>query len=158
MDYKKFKVHLKDMADRGFSIQESIAFRKPFLPLDMYGCSELIQTPLNTAMISRLHRSFGTNITLMELTQHNWNELFKDAKLGPITSENMYTFFYEMSEQIPFEFNDRDYYSSYELARIMNVPDDEMILQLQAGRYKGAFIDQSGQWRKKKPNSSGKFS
>lgn len=33
MEYKAFKSRLKMMADRGFSIQESVAFRAPFMGL-----------------------------------------------------------------------------------------------------------------------------
>ncbi|WP_161556830.1 hypothetical protein [Paenibacillus amylolyticus] len=41
--------------------------------------------------------------------------------------------------------NVREYYFSKKLAQIMNMLEEQMIRQLQFGRYKEAFIDRIGQ-------------
>ncbi|SEL29809.1 hypothetical protein [Paenibacillus sp. OK003] len=150
MEYKAFKSHLKMMADRGFSIQESVAFRAPFMSLDLYGCSEQLLTPLTKSIMVCLQRSFGVNILLSDLTKYNWTDLVRNCKLGHTACEHLFMFFYEMSVGITLEFKVDDYYTSRDLSRIMHMPKDETIRQLQLGRFKGAFIDLTGQWRKEK--------
>lgn len=85
------------MADRRFSILESVAFRAPFMSLDLYGCCELLRTPLTKSMKGRLQRSLGVNILLSDLTEYNWKDLVRNCKFGETACEHMHMFFSEMS-------------------------------------------------------------
>lgn len=79
-------------------------------------------------------------------------QLYKDMEnLGRQSFENLLRELYDTAVPLLIEYDPNEYYTSAQLADIMSVDETKLIEQLEMGRFKGAFINEEGQWLKPKP-------
>lgn len=79
-------------------------------------------------------------------------QLYKDMEnLGRQSFENLLRELYDTAVPLLIEYDPNEYYTSAQLADILSVDETKLIEQLEMGRFKGAFINEEGQWLKPKP-------
>lgn len=79
-------------------------------------------------------------------------QLYKDMEnLGRQSFENLLRELYDTAVPLLIEYDPNEYYTSAQLADILSVDETKLIEKLEMGRFKGAFINEEGQWLKPKP-------
>lgn len=151
MSYEQFRAHLKKASrQRDVPIIKIIAFQEKYMKLEEVQFFDVEQNYMsvqacNTLWMNLENKSFR-NLVSQKL------QLYKDMEnLGRQSFENLLRELYDTAVPLLIEYDPNEYYTSAQLADIMSVDETKLIEQLEMGRFKGAFINEEGQWLKPKP-------
>jgi len=151
MSYEQFRAHLKKASrQRDVPIIKIIAFQEKYMKLEEVQFFDVEQNYMsvqacNTLWMNLENKSFR-NLVSQKL------QLYKDMEnLGRQSFENLLRELYDTAVPLLLEYDPNEYYTSAQLADILSVDETKLIEQLEMGRFKGAFINEEGQWLKPKP-------
>lgn len=151
MSYEQFRAHLKKASrQRDVPIIKIIAFQEKYMKLEEVQFFDVEQNYMsvqacNTLWMNLENKSFR-NLVSQKL------QLYKDMEnLGRQSFENLLRELYDTAVPLLLEYDPNEYYTSTQLADILGVDEKKLIEQLEMGRFKGAFINEEGQWLKPKP-------
>lgn len=151
MSYEQFRAHLKKASrQRDVPIIKIIAFQEKYMKLEEVQFFDVEQNYMsvqacNTLWMNLENKSFR-NLVSQKL------QLYKDMEnLGRQSFENLLRELYDTAVPLLLEYDPNEYYTSAQLADILGVDETKLIEQLEMGRFKGAFINEEGQWLKPKP-------
>ncbi|CAH1215371.1 MULTISPECIES: hypothetical protein [Paenibacillus] len=151
MSYEQFRAHLKKASrQRDVPIIKIIAFQEKYMKLEEVQFFDVEQNYMsvqacNTLWMNLENKSFR-NLVSQKL------QLYKDMEnLGRQSFENLLRELYDTAVPLLIEYDPNEYYTSAQLADILSVDETKLIEQLEMGRFKGAFINEEGQWLKPKP-------
>ncbi|WP_339277215.1 hypothetical protein MKY59_09305 [Paenibacillus sp. FSL W8-0426] len=151
MSYEQFRAHLKKASrQRDVPIIKIIAFQEKYMKLEEVQFFDVEQNYMsvqacNTLWMNLENKSFR-NLVSQKL------QLYKDMEnLGRQSFENLLRELYDTAVPLLIEYDPNEYYTSAQLADILSVDETKLIEKLEMGRFKGAFINEEGQWLKPKP-------
>ncbi|MFC9707667.1 hypothetical protein ACFTRD_05860 [Paenibacillus sp. NPDC056933] len=91
------------------------------------------------------------NKSFRNLVSHDLKYFQTMDNLGRHSLENLIRELYDTAVPIFLDYDPDDYYNLQQLSEILVMDENKLIEQLEMGRFKGAFINEEGNWIKPKP-------
>lgn len=150
MDREQFKIRLKEESRKGLPLVKIFAFKTKFIKMEQMNFLNRFNNLMTPSLGNVLGREFQDK-PFQEFVQYKLSYFSGLRGMGKIRFEEFKDVLYDMAVPIPLDYKKGEYYTVHQLASIMNAKEEDVIRQLESGRYKDAFINEQGEWLKPKP-------
>ncbi|MHA7580337.1 hypothetical protein ACX12E_08050 [Paenibacillus vandeheii] len=157
MDYEAFKTHLKKVSrKRNEPLIKIVAFQEKYMKIDEIQYYDVEQNYMSVQACNTLWMNLKDK-SFHNLVSHNLKFFQTMDNLGRHSLENLIKELYDMAVPILLDYDPGDYYSLQQLSEILVLDETKLIEKLEMGRFKGAFINEEGNWIKPKPDRAELF-
>ncbi|WP_062322242.1 hypothetical protein [Paenibacillus pabuli] len=157
MDYEGFRAHLKKASrKRNEPLIKIVAFQERYMKIEEIQYYDVEQNYMSIQACNTLWMNLE-NKSFRNLVSHNLKYFQTMDNLGRHSLENLIRELYDTAVPILLDYDPDDYYNLQQLSEILVMDENKLIEQLEMGRFKGAFIDEEGNWLKPKPDKAELF-
>ncbi|PNQ78888.1 hypothetical protein [Paenibacillus sp. F4] len=150
MDREQFRVHLKEGNRKGLPLIKMIAFKAKYVKMDQMDFETHFDNLLSVRLSNVLASEFQGK-SFQEFANHKLSYYSGLRNMGKLTFYEFLDVLYDMAVPIQLDYKSNEYYTVTQLANILVAKEEDIIRQLESGRYKDAFINEQGEWLKPKP-------
>lgn len=155
MSYEQFRAHIKKASrQRNVPIIKIVAFQEKYMKIEEVQFFDVEKNYMSVQACNTVWMNLG-NKSFHNLVSQYLNDFKNMENLGRSSFENLIRELYDTAVPILINYDPNQYYTSAQLAEILAIDEGKLIEQLEMGRYKGAFINEEGQWLKPKPQMNG---
>ncbi|WP_145045952.1 MULTISPECIES: hypothetical protein [Paenibacillus] len=155
MSYEQFRAHIKKASrQRNVPLIKIVAFQEKFMKIEEVQFFDVEKNYMSVQACNTVWMNLG-NKSFHNLVSQHLNDFKNMENLGRNSFENLIRELYDTAVPILINYDPNQYYTSAQLAEILAIDEGKLIEQLEMGRYKGAFINEEGQWLKPKPQMNG---
>lgn len=157
MDYEEFRTHLKKASrKRNEPLIKIVAFQEKYMKIDEIQYYDVEQNYMSVQACNTLWMNLKDK-SFRNLVSHDLKFFQTMDNLGRHSLENLIKELYDMAVPILLDYDPSDFYSLQQLSEILVLDEKKLIEQLEMGRFKGAFINEEGNWVKPKPDKAELF-
>lgn len=150
MDREQFRMRLKEGNRKDLPLIKIIAFKAKYAKTEEMN----FETRFNNLMSVRLSNALAKEFqgkSFREFANYKPSYYSGISNMGKLTFAEFLNVLYEMAVPIQLDYKSNEYYTVTQLANILVAKEEDIIRQLESGRYKDAFINEQGEWLKPKP-------
>ena len=157
MDYEGFRTHLKKASrQRNEPLIKIVAFQERYMKIEEIQYYDVDQNYMSIQACNTLWMNLK-NKSFRNLVSHDLKYFQTMDNLGRHSLENLIRELYDTAVPIFLDYDPDDYYNLQQLSEILVMDENKLIEQLEMGRFKGAFINEEGNWIKPKPGKAELF-
>ncbi|WP_143067007.1 MULTISPECIES: hypothetical protein [unclassified Paenibacillus] len=128
-----------------------VAFQEKYMKIDEIQYYDVEQNYMSVQACNTLWMNLKDK-SFRNLVSHDLKFFQTMDNLGRHSLENLIKELYDMAVPILLDYDPNDYYSLQQLSEILVLDESKLIEKLEMGRFKGAFINEEGNWVKPKPD------
>ncbi|QLG41656.1 hypothetical protein HW560_28405 [Paenibacillus sp. E222] len=128
-----------------------VAFQEKYMKIDEIQYYDVEQNYMSVQACNTLWMNLKDK-SFRNLVSHDLKFFQTMDNLGRHSLENLIKELYDMAVPILLDYDPNDYYSLQQLSEILVLDETKLIEKLEMGRFKGAFINEEGNWVKPKPD------
>ncbi|WP_111619284.1 MULTISPECIES: hypothetical protein [Paenibacillus] len=133
-----------------------VAFQEKYMKIDEIQYYDVEQNYMSVQACNTLWMNLKDK-SFRNLVSHDLKFFQTMDNLGRHSLENLIKELYDMAVPILLDYDPSDYYSLQQLSEILVLDETKLIEKLEMGRFKGAFINEEGNWVKPKPDRAELF-
>ncbi|MBY7736294.1 hypothetical protein [Paenibacillus polymyxa] len=150
MDREQFRMRLKEGNRKDLPLIKIIAFKAKYTRMEEMNFKTRFDNLMSVRLSNALAKEFQGK-SFREFTNYKPSYYSGISNMGKLTFAEFLDVLYDMAVPILLDYKNNDYYTVTQLAKILVAKEEDIIRQLESGRYKDAFINEKGEWLKPKP-------